>query len=121
MKLSDATAWDAIKAPIAPTPEPNANPHLRPQARIKKAAGKVPKEVPISIIVIGTVANVRSSPNMAIETRDAVKNVKVRPLKNNAWQLASTKMFLKLWVLLIVLIIVKVYEVQCYYSSTRKI
>ena len=80
MKSSIIMAWAEIKAPMPPMPEPNAKPHFRPQARIKKAAGKVPNEVPISIIVIGTVANVRFSPNMAIETRDAVKNVRVRPL-----------------------------------------
>ena len=80
------TAWAAIKAPLNPITDPQANPHRRPQARIKNDAGKVATEVPTNMAVTGAVTKLRSSPSMAMATKAAPKNVNVRPLKNSAWQ-----------------------------------
>jgi hypothetical protein len=66
---------------------------LRPRACIKYADGKVPNDVPINIIVMGTVTKVRLSPNIAIETRAAEINVSVLPLLNSAWHMAKTITF----------------------------
>ena len=94
-KLPMATAWAAIKAPLNPMSDPRVNPHRRPQARIKNDAGKVATEVPTSMAVTGAVANLRSSPSMAIATNAAAKNVNVRPLKNSAWQSDRMMRFFK--------------------------
>ena len=91
-----ATAWAAIKAPLNPMTDPRANPHRRPQARIKNDAGKVATEVPTSMAVTGAVANLKSSPSMAIATKAAAKNVNVRPLKNSAWQSDRMMRFFRL-------------------------
>ena len=80
-----ATAWAAIKAPLNPIIDPQANPHCRPQDRIKNDAGKVATEVPTNMAVTGAVAKIRLSPSMAMATKAAAKNVSVRPLKNSAW------------------------------------
>ena len=90
-----ATAWAAIRAPLNPMTDPRANPLLRPQARIKNDAGKVATEVPTSIAVTGAVAKIRLSPNMAMATKAAAKNVSVRPLKNSAWQTDRMIRFLR--------------------------
>ena len=84
-KLSKATAWAAIKAPLNPMIDPQANPHRRPQDRIKNDAGKVATEVPTNMAVTGAVAKIRLSPSMEMATKAAAKNVSVRPLKNSAW------------------------------------
>ena len=69
-------------------------PAFRPSQRINCADGTVPAAVPTSIMVMGSVANWRSSPSMLAPVKAAARKVSDRPLLNNAWQIARTKTFL---------------------------